>query len=47
MDASKRKPKIDDMLYFSKIVKLKDKFDALKIYVICEISNLANKLDSI
>ena len=35
------------MLYLSKITKLDAIFDALKSHVTCELSNEANKLDSI
>ena len=35
------------MLHFSKITKLEAKFDALESQVTCEISKLANKLDSL
>ena len=34
----KRKPESDDMLHFSKIAKLRTKFDALKSRATCEIS---------
>ena len=44
---SKLKPESNDMLHFSEIDKLEAKFDALKSLVTCEISNLANKLDSL
>ena len=47
IDSSKRKPESNDMLLFSKIDELEAKFDALKSLVTCEISNLANKLDSL
>ena len=43
----KRKPGSYDMLHFSKIAKLEAKFDALKNHVTCEISILANKVDSL
>ena len=35
------------MLHFSKIVKLEAKFDVLKSLLTCEISTLANTLDSL
>ena len=48
IDTSKLKPDSnDDTLHFSKIAVLEAKFDALKSLVTREISNLANKLDSL
>ena len=38
IDTFKRKPESDDLLHFSKIAKLRTKFDALKSHVTCEIS---------
>ena len=44
IDTFKRKPESHDMLlHFLRITKLEAKFDALKSYVTCEISILANK----
>ena len=43
----KSKPESNDMLHFSKIVKLEAKFDILKSLLTCEISTLANTLDSL
>ena len=37
IDTFKRKPESDDMLHFSKIVKLKAKFDALKTHATCSL----------
>ena len=47
VNTSKLKPDSNDSLHLSEIDELEAKFDALKSPVICEMSNLANKLDSI
>ena len=47
INTSKLKPDSNDSLHLSKIDELEAKFDALKSLVTREMSNLANKLDSI
>ena len=47
INTSQLKPDSNDTLHFSKTGELEAKFDALKSLVTREISNLANKLDSI
>ena len=44
---SKRESRSDHMLHFSKITKLEAKFDTIKSHATYEISNLANKLDTL
>ena len=47
MDTSKLKPQSKDMLHFLKIDELEAKSHALKSLVTCEVSNSANKIDSL
>ena len=46
IDTPKREPESGDILHCSKISKMEAKFAALKSHVTCEVTILANKVDS-